>query len=134
MRPILALVLLLALDGVAAPAAATNALASDIVGQVVDHDNRPIPGALVRIEHLETGRVIVRTTNARGRYHAVGLRSDGRYRVSITSGEGAVSFPPGSLLLGHAMRRNAVLLPPGAARPAFATAWIWRDPPGTHRR
>jgi hypothetical protein len=44
--------------------AATYPLTSDITGVVVDAEQRPIAGAVVVIRHLDTGRVVVKTTNS----------------------------------------------------------------------
>jgi hypothetical protein len=63
---LLTLALLLASFG----AQASNELAASVMGQVVNADKVPVVGALVVIEQLETGRVLVRKTDKRGRYRA----------------------------------------------------------------
>lgn len=128
-HPILALQLFVALlfASAMAPAMATSALASDITGKVVDIDKRPIAGAVVVINHLDTGRTIVRKTNAAGRYHAVGLRADGLYQVTVISEHGTVQFKPGALILGHRMRRNAVVGYVPSDPPDFMRSWQWNQ-------
>lgn len=105
----------------ALPAMATNPLASDISGKVVDAQKQPIVGAMVTITHLETGRVVVKRTNKKGRYLALNLRSDGHYKVRIDGPRGFVEFKPDTVLLGHRMRRNAVIAPAGTS-----DHWGWQ--------
>ena len=107
--------------------ASTYPLTSDITGVVVDAEQRPIAGAVVVIRHLDTGRVVVKTTNARGRYLAKNLRSDGRYQLTVIAEQGVVAFLPGTLELGQRMRRNAVLGADPGEPPAFMRSWQWRQ-------
>lgn len=111
---------------------ATSPLASDIAGTVVDETMSPVVGALVEIRHVETGRVLVRRTNSRGHYIAWNVRPDGTYIVRVmdpTAQRASVSFPATPVLLGHRMRRNAVLLADATSPPAFMRSWIWHQPP-----
>lgn len=121
--PILSLRLLLILLAMffITPANATYPLCSDLAGQVVGADKQPIPGARVIITHIDTGRVIVKTTNYRGRYQALNLRSDGQYRVRVEAPQGFVEFFPGEFQLGNRMIRNAVI-----AHPGTTDSWGWR--------
>ncbi len=121
MKFIISAVMLGLLSLLAFPAMATYPLASDIAGKVVDADKQPIVGARVIITHLETGRVVIKRTNEKGRYLALNLRSDGLYRVRVESSHGFVEFKPEALLLGHRMRRNAVIAPVGAS-----DQWGWQ--------
>lgn len=106
---------------IAGPAHATNPLASDITGYVVDANKRPIQGAFVIITQVETGRVLLKRTNEKGRYLALGLRSDGHYIVRVEHGADVVQFKPGTLALGHSMRRNVVIGPEGTS-----DNWSWQ--------
>ena len=110
-----------------APAWATYPLTSDLAGYVVDADKKPVAGATVIIRHLDTGRVITKTTNARGRYLAKNLRHDGRYQVTVIARGDVVTFRPGTLDLGQLMRRNAVVGVDPADPPAFMRAWQWQQ-------
>ena len=76
----------------AAPAHANlgGKLTSDLHGVVVDVDKRPAAGAVV--EHLETGRIVVRKTGTNGRWRAMNVRSDGHYRITVVSELGTVRF------------------------------------------
>jgi hypothetical protein len=109
------------------PAWATFPLASDLAGVVVDAHQKPIAGATVIIRHLDTGRVITRTTNSKGRYQALNLRPDGRYQVTVIAPQGTVAFKTGRLDLGERMRRNAVLGADTTNPPHFMRAWQWRQ-------
>lgn len=129
MKPILSILVML--FGIAAsPAMATNPLTSDITGKVVDGNSQPIAGAIVEITQIETGRVVVKRTNSKGRYLALNLRSDGTYRVRIDAPQGTVVFKPGRLLLGTQMKRNAVIspwkVPHSKFKPWFEKSWQWR--------
>ncbi len=129
MKLILSLLVLLAAL-VALPAHATYPLTSDVAGVVVDAKQRPIAGAVVVLRHLDTGRVVVKYTNARGRYVAKNLRSDGRYQMTVIAPQGVVAFQPGSLELGQRMRRNAVLGVDPGNPPDFMRSWQWRQDSG----
>lgn len=110
-----------------APAWATYPLTSDLAGVVVDANKAPVAGAKVIIRHLDTGRVVIKTTNSRGRYIAKNLRSDGRYQVTVVANGDVVAFQPGTFDLGQRMRRNAVVGVDPADPPAFMRAWQWRQ-------
>ena len=109
------------------PAWATFPLTSDLAGVVVDAENQPVVGATVIIHHLDTGRVITKTTNRKGRYLAKNLRSDGLYQVTVIAPQGTVAFQPGRLDLGERMRRNAVVGADATNPPPFMRAWQWRQ-------
>ena len=109
-----------------APANATYPLASDLAGQVVDADRQPISGARVIITHVDTGRVIVKTTNYRGRYQALNLRPDGKYSVRVEAPQGFVEFFPGDVDLGMRMIRNAVIAPVGTSA-SWGSRWHMKN-------
>ena len=121
-----ALILLLALPP---PARADlgSKITADLAGRVVDDGKRPVVGALVLIEHLETGRTIARRTNNKGRWRAMNIRPDGRYRITVVSSTETIRFLPGTVLLGQTMRRNAVVGVDKTAPPAFMRAWQWNQ-------
>lgn len=126
MKTILAALILVAGGLFASPSHALQ-LTADLTGQVVDADKQPIVGALVVIENIETGRVIVKRTNSRGRYNALGLRPDGVFRLTVHANNHVVSFKPGEVKLGHRMRRNVVLGADPGNPPAFMRAWYWNQ-------
>lgn len=66
----------------AAPASAQN---GQLKGKVVDPAGKPVPDAVVQIEHTGTGRKNETKTNARGEYSHMLLA--GEYRVTVKSGE-----------------------------------------------
>ena len=113
----------------AAPAHANlgGKLTSDLHGVVVDVEKRPVAGAVVIVEHLETGRIVVRKTGTNGRWRAMNVRSDGHYRITVVSELGVVRFQPGRVLLGERMRRNAVVGVDAADPPKFMRAWQWNQ-------
>lgn len=125
----LALVALAAFALLATPAYAGlgGKLTSDLHGVVVDRNKQPVAGATVIVEHLETGRVLTRTTDERGRWRAMNVRSDGHYRITVQSEHGSVQFLPGRVVLGHRMRRNAVVGVDPADPPAFMRSWLWNQ-------
>lgn len=97
----------------------------------MDETKTPVVGALVEIRHVETGRVIVRRTNSKGHYIAWNVRPDGNYIVRVmdpTGQRASVTFPPGPVLLGERMRRNAELLIRRDLKPDFMRSWIWQQP------
>ena len=124
------------------PAHATFPLTSDLVGHVRAEDGTPLAGMVVIIRQVETGAIKVRRTNSKGLYRQLNLRPDGTYVVTVldpTGERASVVFPPGRLLLGERMRRNAVM-PLSAdvdargyaaieAEHPWMTAWTWRQDP-----
>lgn len=124
------LILFLAL--LAAPfAASAGQLSSDFRGKVVDASGQAVEGAVMVVEHVETGRITRHVSNSKGRWHAQGLRSDGTYRVSC--------YAPGSLVpvvrfegrvaLGRIHRRNCVLGQVNEKSPAWLSSWQWKQAP-----
>ena len=71
-----------ALVSFAVPASAQN---GQLKGKVVDAAGKPVPDAVVQIEHTGTGRKNETKTNARGEYSHMLLV--GEYRVTVKSGE-----------------------------------------------
>lgn len=106
---------------------ASNVLASDIIGVVVDAQGKPMAGEVVRVVHHETNRVIERRTNSKGRYHFNNLRSDGTYTVEHNE----VAYT-GRVLLGKLHRQNFVGEPARYDTPAILFSWIWSGPGRTH--
>lgn len=107
-------------------------LSSDFRGKVVDSFGKPVAGAVMLVEHVETGRITRHVTNVHGRWHAIGKRSDGTYRVSCYapwSDVPAVRFE-GRVALGQTHLRNCVIGQVGAHSPAWLSSWQWRQTPG----
>ncbi|MDH1274139.1 carboxypeptidase-like regulatory domain-containing protein [Stenotrophomonas sp. GD03937] len=107
-------------------------LSSDFRGRVVDATGQPVPGAVMLVEHVETGRITRHVANAKGRWHALGKRSDGTYRVSCFAPNGstpAVRFQ-GRVALGQVHVRNCVLGEVDDLSPAWLSSWQWRQSPG----
>lgn len=107
-------------------------LSSDFRGKVVNASGQAVPGAVMLVEHVETGRITRHIANAKGRWHAVGKRSDGTYRVSCFapgSQTPAVRFQ-GRVALGQVHVRNCVLGEVDARSPAWLSSWQWRQAPG----
>lgn len=125
MKIIFAILLMLA----STPVFATNPLRSDIAGRVVDDNQLPIANASVTIRDLRTNDVMVKHTNAKGRYVALNLRADGIYQVTVSYQGREIVFVPGSVVLGHQVRRNAVLgdLAQSKSPPAFMKSWQWNQ-------
>ena len=104
--------LLLALALLAAPFMANaGQLSSDFRGRVVDAQGQAVPGAVMMVEAIETGRVTRHVANAKGRWHAVGLRSDLTYRVSCYAPGAAVPAAVAVGLGGVAVTDNPRMRP-----------------------
>lgn len=107
-------------------------LSSDFRGKVVDASGQAVPGAVMLVEHVETGRITRHVANAKGRWHAVGRRSDGTYRVSCFAPGAdvpAVRFQ-GRVALGQIHVRNCVLGELNASSPRWLSSWQWRQAKG----
>ena len=107
-------------------------LSSDFRGRIVDASGRPVPGAVMLVEHLDTGRITRHVANAKGRWHALGKRSDGTYRVSCFAPNAptpAVRFQ-GRVALGQVHVRNCVLGKVDDRSPGWLSSWQWRQSPG----
>ena len=76
-----ALCVALALGSVPALAQTTT---SAVAGRVVATDGKPVSGAEVTITHVESGSTSKLTTDAEGRYRALGLRPGGPYTITIS--------------------------------------------------
>ena len=68
----------------AAPALAQNTTAA-VGGRVVDVAGKPVAGATVVIQHLESGSINNLVTDVDGRYSARGLRVGGPYTITISN-------------------------------------------------
>ncbi len=106
-------------------ASATSPLAADLTGIVVDANKQPVANATITVYHLDTGRVQVKQTNAKGRYNFLGLRHDGTYVVVATHGDSLIAHQ-GKFLLGHAHKRNFVVGLNGS-KPDFMKSWQWKQ-------
>ncbi|WP_448228854.1 carboxypeptidase-like regulatory domain-containing protein [Pseudoxanthomonas mexicana] len=107
-------------------------LSSDFRGHVVDATGQPVAGAVMVVEHVDTGRVTRHTTNQSGRWSAMGKRSDGTYRIACYApGTHApvVTFQ-GRVALGQVHVRNCVIGTLNAASPAWLSSWKWRQAAG----
>lgn len=120
-----ALILFLTLFFASHSAHAANVLASSLMGQVVNADKKPVVGALVLVEQLETGRVLTRYTDKKGRYCALNVRSDGTYRVTVFSPMGRTYSFTGELKLAQDHTRNFVVDFDRENQPAFMRSWRW---------
>lgn len=111
--------------------ACASQLSSDFRGRVVDTSGRPVAGALIVVENLDTGHISRHVSGKTGRWHAQGKRSDSTYRVSCYApgtGTPEVQFE-GRVALGQAHVRNCLLGELGAHSPAFLSSWQWRQGP-----
>lgn len=121
---LLALMLLLPLSVFA------GELSSDFRGQVVDSLGESVPGAVMVVEALETGRTTRHIANDKGRWHASGLRSDLTYRITCYAPGTllpAAQFE-GTVLLGQAHVRNCVVGKLVEESPKHLYSWKWRQP------
>lgn len=112
-------------------AAQAGQLSSDFRGRVVDDRGRPVAGAVLMVEHLETGLITKHASNDFGRWHALGKRSDGTYRVSCYapgSSEPVARFD-GRVALGQVHVRNCVIGTVGPHSPSWLSSWKWRQEP-----
>jgi pantothenate kinase len=66
-----------------APALAQNTT-SAVGGRVTDANGRPIAGATVTVQHVESGSTNTTTSDAEGRYAVRGLRVGGPYTITFT--------------------------------------------------
>ena len=97
----------------AAPALAQNTTAA-VGGRVVDVAGKPVAGATVVIQHLESGSINNLVTDADGRYSARGLRVGGPYTITISQG-GLVDQREGVFLtLAETLSLDGRLAPPTA--------------------
>lgn len=111
-------------------AASAGQLFSDFRGQVVDSLGQPVAGAVMVVEAIETGRTTRHVANAKGRWHAHGLRSDLTYRVSCYAPdalEPVVEFV-GRVRLGQTHVRNCVVGRLVKESPRRLSSWQWRQP------
>src|SRR5687767_4957911 len=104
-----AAIVALALALVAQPSAVA-AQSGQLKGRVIDATNKPVEGAKVLIEHIETARKMEVTTDKRGDYVQVGLQP-GNYRVTATKGDLSQTFP---VRLGVEQKELNFQLKPGA--------------------
>lgn len=124
----LLLLILMVLSG----SAFAGQLSSDFNGRVVDTQGKPVVGAVIVVENLTTGRVSKHTTGKTGRWHALGRRSDSKYRISCYApGQTSPSVVfEGRVSLGQSHRRNCVIGQPDESSPKWLSSWAWRQAPG----
>lgn len=129
MKLILALISIMALAPLTASA---GELSSDLRGHVVDASGQPVIGAIMVVEHIDTGRVTRHTTNRSGRWSAMGKRSDGTYRIACYA-PGAdiptVTFE-GRVALGQVHVRNCMIGTLTTSSPTWLSSWKWRQATG----
>lgn len=87
-----------------------SAQSGQLKGRVIDATNKPVEGAKVVIEHVETARKLEVTTDRRGDYVQVGLQP-GNYRVTASKGDLMQTFP---VKLGVEQKELNFQLKPGA--------------------
>lgn len=87
-----------------------SAQSGQLKGRVLDAANKPVDGAKVVIEHVETARKMEVTTDKKGDYVQVGLQP-GNYRVTASKGDLAQTFP---VKLGIEQKELNFQLKPGA--------------------
>lgn len=103
---------------------------SDLGGKVVDASGQAVPGAVMLVEYVGIGRITRHVANAKGRWHAPGLRSDLIYRVSCyapgqTSPEATFT---GNVDLGRSHTRNCVVGKLDESSPKWLSSWQWKQP------
>ena len=94
----------------AAPALAQNTTAA-VGGQVVDAAGKPVAGATVVIQHIESGSVNTLTTDIDGRYSARGLRVGGPYTITVSQAGLVVKQDNIFLSLAETLTLNSQLAP-----------------------
>lgn len=107
-RGVLALAVLLTLS--AAPA-----LAQSIVrGKVVDGQNKPVEGATVTIESVDTNRKATTKTDKKGEFTQIGLQS-GEYKVTVTKDKVGTDSKPARISQGRPLELAFTLTAGGPA-------------------
>ncbi len=94
------------------PIAAQGVSTAGLRGRVLDREGAPVEGALVTLEHTETGATNTAITTADGRYTLRSLRPGGPYTLTITRiGFGEQTREELELLLGRFINLDVTLLP-----------------------
>ena len=96
----------------AAPLTAQGVSTAGLRGRVLDQEGVAVEGALVSLEHTETGATNTAITTADGRYTLRSLRPGGPYTLTVTRiGFGEQTREELELLLGRFINLDIVLLP-----------------------
>lgn len=107
-RGVLALAVLLTLS--AAPA-----LAQSIVrGKVVDAQNKPVDGATVAIESVDTNRKVTTKTDKKGEFTQIGLQT-GDYKVTVSKDKVGTDTKPAHISQGRPLELSFTLAAGGPA-------------------
>ena len=94
------------------PIAAQGISTAGLRGRVLDQEGVPVEGALVTLEHTETGATNTAITTADGRYTLRSLRPGGPYILTVTRiGFGDRTREDLELLLGRFINLDVTLLP-----------------------
>jgi tetratricopeptide (TPR) repeat protein len=107
-RGVLALAVLLTLS--AAPAFAQ----SIVRGKVVDAQNKPVDGATVTIESVDTNRSVTTKTDKKGEFTQIGLAT-GQYKITVTKDKVGTDTKTGMIRQGAPAELAFTLKPAGAA-------------------
>jgi tetratricopeptide (TPR) repeat protein len=95
--------------------AAAPAFAQSIVrGTVVDAQNKPVDGATVAIESVDTGRTVQTKTDKKGEFMQIGLQT-GNYKVTVTKDKVGTDSKPARISQGTPAELAFRLAPAGAA-------------------
>ncbi|MYA12491.1 MAG: TonB-dependent receptor [Gemmatimonadetes bacterium] len=96
----------------AAPIAAQGVSTAGLRGRILDQEGAAIEGALVTLEHTETGATNTAITSGDGRYTLRSLRPGGPYTMTVTRiGFGDQTREDLELLLGRFVNLNVTLVP-----------------------
>ena len=94
-----------------APLSAQGVSTAGLRGRVLDQEGAPVEGALVSLEHTETGATNTAITTADGRYTLRSLRPGGPYTMTVTRiGFGDQTREELELLLGRFITLDVTLL------------------------
>ncbi|HVZ21375.1 MAG TPA: tetratricopeptide repeat protein [Vicinamibacterales bacterium] len=97
--------------------AAAPALAQSIVrGKVVDAQNKPVDGATISIESVDTGRKVQTKTDKKGEFMQIGLQT-GNYKVTASKDKVGTDTKPARISQGSPTELAFTLAPAGAAAP-----------------
>ncbi|MCY4571171.1 MAG: TonB-dependent receptor [Gemmatimonadetes bacterium] len=100
----------------AAPLTAQGVSTAGLRGRVLDQDGVAVEGALVTLEHTETGATNTAITTADGRYTLRSLRPGGPYTMTVTRiGFGDQTREDLELLLGRFINLDVTLVPEAVA-------------------
>ena len=96
----------------AAPLTAQGVSTAGLRGRILDQEGAGVEGALITLEHTETGATNTALTTAEGRYALRSLRPGGPYTMTVTRiGFGEHTREEIELLLGRFVTLDVTLLP-----------------------